>query len=250
MAPVTELERSSSLLYKDFEQHGVPAIVSATGIYLGTQDGRTILDATSGAAVACLGYGNPDVQKAMVDQMMHLCYCHPGFYKTQVAEDLADFLVATTNGVMSKALLCGSGKKELPMPASLPSPEQTALTSPPGSEAVEVALKLAKTYFEHLPEPQPERTRFIARAGAWHGATLGALTLGDFRGRKDPFVSLLSQNCSRVSACSTYRGARAGESDSEYAQRLAQELDDEFRRIGPHRVCAFVAETVGGSVSG
>ncbi|KAK8108153.1 aminotransferase [Apiospora kogelbergensis] len=227
MAPVTELERSSSLLYKDFEQHGVPAIVSATGIYLGTQDGRTILDATSGAAVACLGYGNPDVQKAMVDQMMHLCYCHPGFYKTQVAEDLADFLVATTNGVMSKALLCGSG-----------------------SEAVEVALKLAKTYFAHLPEPQPERTRFIARAGAWHGATLGALTLGDFRGRKDPFVSLLSQNCSRVSACSTYRGARAGESDNEYAQRLAQELDDEFRRIGPHRVCAFVAETVGGSASG
>lgn len=111
-------------------------------------------------------------------------------------------------------------------------------------------MKLAKTYFAHLPEPQLERTHFITRDGAWHGATLGALALGDFRGRKDPFVSMLSQNCSRVSACSSYRGLRDGESEEEYVQRLAQELDDEFQRIGSQRVCAFVAETVGGSVGG
>ena len=33
-----------------------------------------------------------------------------------------------------------------------------------------------------------------------------------------------------------------------YVERLAKELDDEFQRIGPGRVCAFVAETVSGSV--
>ena len=85
--------------------------------------------------------------------------------------------------------------------------------------------------------------------GAWHGATLGALTLGDFKVRKDPFVQLISQNSSRVSACSSYRGQREGEDDEAYVARLAQELDDEFLRIGPEKVCAFVAETVGGSVS-
>ena len=112
-----------------------------------------------------------------------------------------------------------------------------------------MALKLAKTHFSHLAIPQPERSHFIARVGAWHGATLGALTLGDFKVRKDPFVQLISQNSSQVSACSAYRGRKDGEDDDAYVKRLAQELDDEFQRIGPEKVCAFVAETVGGSVS-
>ena len=114
---------------------------------------------------------------------------------------------------------------------------------------MEVAVKLAKTYFSLLEKPEPERTLFIARTGAWHGATLGVLPLGDFRERKDPFLSLIAQTTSRISACNTYRGLRAGESEADYVRRLAQELDDEFQRLGPHRVCAFVAETVGGSVS-
>ncbi|KAL7769830.1 hypothetical protein ACKLNR_001214 [Fusarium oxysporum f. sp. zingiberi] len=218
---------TNSLLYKNFQKHPAALIESTEGIYLNTSDGRKILDATSGAAVACLGYDNKDVQKAVVEQLVSVPYCHPGFYKTQAAEGLADFLVESTNGLMSKAVLCGSG-----------------------SEAVEVALKLAKTHFSHLAIPQTERSHFIARVGAWHGATLGALTLGDFKVRKDPFVQLISQNSSRVSACSSYRGQRDGEDDEAYVARLAQELDDEFLRIGPDKVCAFVAETVGGSASG
>ncbi|KAK6342887.1 hypothetical protein TWF718_008268 [Orbilia javanica] len=223
-----ELETpKNSLLYRDFESHPAAVVKCGRGIYLETEDGRTILDATSGAAVACLGYDNREVQTAVARQLMDLSYCHPGFYKAKVAEDLASFLVNSTHGLMSKAILCGSG-----------------------SEAVEVAVKLAKTYFTHLRSPQPERTHFIARTGAWHGATLGALTLGDFKGRKDPFVDLIPQMASRVSACSTYRGLREGESEEAYVRRLAQELDDEFQKIGPHKVCAFVAETVGGSASG
>ncbi|XXG96700.1 hypothetical protein Hte_002990 [Hypoxylon texense] len=217
----------SSLLYKNFENHAATVIKSGTGIYLKAQDGRHILDATSGAAVACLGYNNRQVQKAIIDQLMDISYCHPGFYKTKVAEDLATFLVQSTKGHMDKAILCGSG-----------------------SEAVEVSMKLAKTHFAHLASPELERTHFIARTGAWHGATLGALTLGDFKARKDPFVSLIPQTASRISACSTYRGLHDGESEQEYVGRLAQELDDEIQRVGPHKVCAFVAETVGGSASG
>ncbi|KAF5017399.1 hypothetical protein F66182_10679 [Fusarium sp. NRRL 66182] len=217
----------NSLLYKNFQKHPAALIESTSGIYLNTSDGRRILDATSGAAVACLGYDNKEVQDAVIEQLVSVPYCHPGFYKTKAAEELADFLVESTGGRMSKAVLCGSG-----------------------SEAVEVALKLAKTHFAHLAIPQPERHHFIARVGAWHGATLGALTLGDFKVRKDPFMQLISQNSSRVSACSTYRGLRDGEDEEAYVNRLAQELDDEFRRIGPNKVCAFVAETVGGSSSG
>lgn len=108
---------------------------------------------------------------------------------------------------------------------------------------------MAKTHFSSLANPEPKRSHFIARVGAWHGATLGALTLGDFKVRKDPFLSLIAQTTSRVSACNTYRDLQRDENKESYVRRLAQELDDEFQRIGPEKVCAFVAETVGGSVS-
>jgi adenosylmethionine-8-amino-7-oxononanoate aminotransferase len=42
---------------------------------------------------------------------------------------------------------------------------------------------------------------------------------------------------------------KAGETEQQYVDRLAKELDDEFQRVGPDTVCAFVAETVSGTVS-
>lgn len=99
----------NSLLYKNFHKHPGALIESASGIYLRTSDGRSILDASSGAAVACLGYDNQKVQRAIIEQLLSIPYCHPGFYKTQSAEDLANFLVESTKGSMSKAVLCGSG---------------------------------------------------------------------------------------------------------------------------------------------
>ena len=99
----------SGLLYKIFHHHPAALIESASGIYLTTNDGRQILDATSGAAVACLGYDDKEVKNAVIRQLMSVPYCHPGFYKTQCAEDLAGLLVESTGGKMNKAVLCGSG---------------------------------------------------------------------------------------------------------------------------------------------
>lgn len=53
------------------------------------------------------------------------------------------------------------------------------------------------------------------------------------------------QNMSRVSPCYPYRYQKDGESDSEYAQRLANELEEEILRVGEGKVAAFVAETSG-----
>ena len=54
---------------------------------------------------------------------------------------------------------------------------------------------------------------------------------------------------SHVSPCNAYRGQQSDESVPDYVARLAQELDDEFERVGPDTVCAFVAEPVVGAVS-
>jgi len=118
-----------------------------------------------------------------------------------------------------------------------------------GTEAVEAALKIARQYFLELPEKQPKRTRFIARRQSYHGNTLGSLSVGGHVGRKQMYNPILSTNTSHVSPCYPYRGQNDGESDEAYVSRLARELEDEFQAVGPETVCAFVAETVAGTVS-
>lgn len=111
-------------------------------------------------------------------------------------------------------------------------------------------MKLARQYFLELSPSQTTRYRFIAREGSWHGCTIAALSVGDFKARKTPFEPILPENVSRVSACNAYRDLLEDESTEQYVARLAQELEDEFQKVGPETVCAFIAEPVVGSVSG
>lgn len=176
------------------------------------------------------------------NQMNQLSYCHSAFFGTQASEDLAKFLVDSTGGKLSKLLIVSSG--------SLIASNHLPLTHspPPGSEAVEAALKLARQYFLELPTPQTQRTRFISRLPSYHGSTLGALAAGGHVLRRQPFEPILSTNTSHVSPCNAYRGKKPGESDAAYVSRLADELEAEFQRVGPDTVCAFIAEPVVGAV--
>lgn len=118
-----------------------------------------------------------------------------------------------------------------------------------GSEAIEAAMKLARQYFMEQSPSQPQRTGFIARRESYHGTTLGALSLGGHVARRALFEPMLMPNISRVSPCNAYRYMEKDETEVEYVRRLAQELDDEFQRVGPDTVCAFVAEPIVGAVS-
>ncbi|KAA8899114.1 alanine-glyoxylate aminotransferase AGT2 [Sphaerosporella brunnea] len=217
----------SALLYKHADVSTALTVKSGHGLYLALESGQQILDATSGAGVTAIGHGNARVKAAIAAQLDEIAYVHPGFYKTTVAERLADFLVESTEGKMARAVLVGSG-----------------------SEAVEAAMKLARQYFLELSPPQPTRSHFIAREGSWHGCTLGALAVGDFKVRKQLFEPLLPTNVTRVSACNAYRGLLAGESTAAYVARLAAELEAEFRRLGPETVCGFIAEPLVGTALG
>ena len=114
---------------------------------------------------------------------------------------------------------------------------------------MDAALKLARQYFMELSPPQPQRTRFIAREGSYHGNTLGALGISGHKARRSIYEPMLSPNISHVSACNTYRGLREHETMEAYVERLSVELDCEFRKVNPETVCAFVAEPVVGAVS-
>lgn len=206
--------------------HELPhMIASGSGMYLTNAEGRQILDGSGGAAVACLGQGDTRVNAAIAEQLARIAYVHTGLFTNQAAEELAEHMLGHEPGGLTHAFFVSSG-----------------------SEAMEAAIKLARQYF--LEIEQPLRTRFIARQASYHGNTLGALSAGGNAMRRAPYAELLSPAFSHVSACFAYRFQAPDESDARYVQRLADELEAEFQRLGPQNVVAFCAEPVVGATTG
>lgn len=103
------MESTSAVLHRHL--HDLPPVaVSGEGSYITLEDGRRILDATGGAAVACLGHNNREVKEAMIAQIDQLSYCHTSFFSTKPFEDLATFLKDSTGGKMSRVYIVGSGR--------------------------------------------------------------------------------------------------------------------------------------------
>ena len=202
----------------------MPRAIGGEGVYLIDADGQRYLDASGGAAVSCLGHGDPDVIEAIKDQLDTLAFAHTGFFTSDPAEELADLLIQQAPDGFG-AIYFVSG----------------------GSEAVEAGLKMARQYFLEIGEPT--RTKFIARHQSYHGNTLGALSVGGNIWRREPFKELLTE-ASHISPCYSYRGRDNNESEEEYGNRVADELEAEIQRLGPENVAAFIAETVGGATAG
>jgi adenosylmethionine-8-amino-7-oxononanoate aminotransferase len=201
-----------------------PIAVSGKGVTLTDADGKVYIDASGGAAVSCLGHGHPEVIAAMHAQIDRLAYAHTGFFTTEVAEELADTLIASAPpGIGHVYMVSG------------------------GSEAVEAALKMARQYFVEIGQPQ--RQHFIARKQSYHGNTLGALAVGGNEWRRRQFAPLLI-DVTHVSPCYEYRGRADSETAEQYGARLARELEQAIEKAGADRVIAFVAETVVGATLG
>ncbi|KAL8823576.1 MAG: hypothetical protein Q9191_005730 [Dirinaria sp. TL-2023a] len=220
------LPTASAVLHRDLHKK-IDQVVGASGLYLMMSNKKRIIDATGGAAVSCIGHGDERVRNAIYAQITKLDYCHSLFFSCPSSEELARTLVESTSGLMSKSFIVNSG-----------------------SEAMDGAVKLARQYFLEISPPQPQRIRFIAREGSYHGNTLGALSISGHKGRRSIYEPILGSNVSHVSACNVYRGRKDDESIETYVVRLAEELDLEFQRVGQETVCAFVAEPVVGAALG
>jgi adenosylmethionine-8-amino-7-oxononanoate aminotransferase len=202
-----------------------PLALRGEGIFLHDSNGRTIIDGSGGAAVACLGHGHPRVLDAMRAQMDRLTYAHTALYSCESAEALADLVLEGEPGGLTQLYLCSSG-----------------------SEAMEAALKLSRQYFWEIG--QPGRKNYIARRQSYHGNTLGALAAGGNAMRKAIYQPILSDAFSHVAPCYAYRDRGPAESDADYVARLAAELEAAFQRLGPDSVIAFIAEPVVGATLG
>ena len=163
-----------------------PLALRGEGMLLHDSNGRTIIDGSGGAAVACLGHGHPRVLAAMRAQMDRLTYAHTALYSCESAEALADLVLEGSPGGLSQLYLCSSG-----------------------SEAMEAALKLSRQYFVEIG--QDRRRHYIARRQSYHGNTLGALAAGGNEWRRAPFSPLLieTHHIDPCFACRSSSRARA-----------------------------------------
>ncbi len=204
----------------------LPTIVGGDGNHLIDDSGKRYLDACGGAAVSCLGHDNERVRAAIKAQIDGVAFAHTSFFTNAPAEELARFLVARAPE--------GTGDGRVMYLGS-------------GSEAMEAALKLARQY--HLERGEAARHKVIARAPSYHGNTLGALATGGHAGRRAPFQPLLMET-HHIDAAYAYRMRKDGESEADFALRMANLLDAQIRALGPDTVMAFVAEPVVGASLG
>lgn len=86
-----------------------PTIVNSQGIYLITEDGRKIVDASTGAAVACIGHNNARVNSAIMSQLNSFAYIYSPFFTSKISEKLARALSDSTQNQMAKAFIVSSG---------------------------------------------------------------------------------------------------------------------------------------------
>lgn len=201
-----------------------PVAVQGDGVYVIDNKGKRYLDASGGAAVSCLGHSHPRVIDAIKTQLDNIAFAHTGFFTSEPAEQLADFLIERAPDGIDHAYLVSGG-----------------------SEAMEAALKLARQYY--LEKGENQRSRYIARRQSYHGNTLGALAVGGNMWRREQFDPVLIPG-HYISPCYAYRDKRAEESEEEYGLRVANELDEKVRELGAETVIAFVAEPVVGATAG
>jgi adenosylmethionine-8-amino-7-oxononanoate aminotransferase len=199
----------------------LPVAVRAEGSTIWDADGRAYLDAAGGAIVVGVGHGRESVARVMADQASRVAYAHGTAFTSDALERYADALAP-----------------------HLPLADPAIYPVAGGSEAMESALKLVRSY--HVARGEPNRWIVFARWGSYHGNTLGALDLSGRKPLRRPYEAWLGR-FRHVSAAYPYRAGEPGANALGDADELAAELDRAFDAAGPGTVAAFVAEPIVGA---
>ena len=200
----------------------LPVAARAEGSTIWDAAGRSYLDAAGGAIVVGVGHGRASVARVMAEQAGRLAYAHATAFTSEPLEAYAAAVGPLLPVAGPAAIYPVSG----------------------GSEAMESALKLARSY--HLARGEGERWIVISRWGSYHGNTLGALDLSGRKPLRRPYEGWLGR-FRHVSAAYPYRDGYLGSDALGDAAELAAELDRTIQAAEPGSVAAFVAEPIVGA---
>jgi adenosylmethionine-8-amino-7-oxononanoate aminotransferase len=195
----------------------LPIIVRGEGCYLEDVHGRRYLDALAGLFAVQIGYSHgEEMGQAALAQMRELPYYNNWGSAHPRAIELAARLAQLAPGDLNRVFFTSGG-----------------------SEAVEAAWKLARQYHTARGE---RRWKAISRDIAYHGTTMGALSINGIASLREPFEPLVP-SVGRVS--NTDRSHRPGdESEAQFTDFLLEELEQTILREGPSTVAMVIMEPV------
>ena len=220
------LSSMTSLLYPTTNLTQVEQlnIVRGEGIYVYDDKGNRYLEGLSALWCAALGYGNDELIDAITTQLRTLPYSHMFGGRTHpLAMKLADTL-----GEM------------------VPVPDAKIFFANSGSEANDSHVKMLHYYFNVTG--QPKKKKIIALERSYHGVTMASAALTGLPVMHTHFdIPVDALGILRASSPHYYHGQQDGESETDFVERLVQELEQLIEKEGAETIAAFIAEPIGGA---
>lgn len=206
----------------DLMAEGPTLIAEGKGVRIKDVEGREYLDGMAGLWCVNLGYGRKEIVDAIARQSERLSYFH------------------TFNGMSSDVVAeCAEA-----LLRRAPVPMDRVFFGASGSDANETQLKLI-WYYNNL-RGKPDKKKVIARWNSYHGSGVATASLTGLPGMHTLF-DLPKGPILHVSAPYYYRKAEAGQTERDFSQMLARELEELIEREGPETIAAFFAEPVMGA---
>jgi adenosylmethionine-8-amino-7-oxononanoate aminotransferase len=201
-----------------YEDHEVPVIVRGEGAYVWDQHGKRYLDGLAGLFTSQIGHGRTELAEAGAKQAETLAYFPLWTYAHPRAIELADRIAAYAPGDLNRVFFTTGG-----------------------SEAVESSWKLARQYFRL--QGQPQRTKVISRYIAYHGTSMGALSITGIPDLRTPFEPLVP-GAIKVPNTNFYRAEVYPDDEVAFGRWAADEIERAIVREGPSTVAAVFLEPV------
>jgi len=200
--------------YRDSE---VPVIVRGEGCYLEDSNGKRYLDALAGLFAVQIGYSyGEEVGEAALAQYRELPFYTNWSYAHPRAIELAAEVASLTPGDLNRVFFVSGG-----------------------SEAVESAWKLARQFHQANGE---RRWKAVSRRTAYHGTTMGALSINGIAALRAPFEPLVPDVVHVRNTLRYHRPAR--ETEEEFTAFLLDELESAIVAEGPETVAMVMMEPV------
>lgn len=207
---------------KVHQQTGPLVITRGEGVNVYGEDGTQYIEAMAGLWCTSLGWNEQRLIDAATNALQRLPFYHSFTHKVpDVTVDLAEKLLELAPVKMGKVFFANSG-----------------------SEAVDTALKLV--WYVNNARGRPLKKKVIAREKAYHGVTIAGASLTGLPACQNdfdlPIAGVLRTGCPHH-----YRFAKDGESEEDFATRLAEELEQLIVREDPDTIAAMFAEPVMGA---
>jgi adenosylmethionine-8-amino-7-oxononanoate aminotransferase len=196
----------------------IPIMVRGEGVYVYDSRGNRYLDGLSGLFTNQLGHGRRDLADAAATQASTLGYFPLWTYAHPRAIELAERLANLAPGDLNRVFFTTGG-----------------------SEAVESAWKLARQY--HKLRGDHDRYKVVSRDIAYHGTTMGALTITSVTPYRTPFEPLVP-GAVKVPNTNFYRAREHGDDPVAFSAWSAEQIEEAIVREGPETVAAVFLEPV------